>query len=111
MFDSRDDSSMGTTLLTFLLGLAVGATVAILYAPAAGTETRAQIADKAGQLKDKASDLKNQVAERAGEWKDKAANMIQRAGDQAADTADSAASSAQRVADTVRSEANNAGRG
>src|SRR5436190_1856107 len=54
MSDSREENgSIGTSLITFLLGVAVGATVAILYAPAAGTETRQQIAEKAGQLKDK----------------------------------------------------------
>ena len=59
MSDSREENgSIGTSLITFLLGVAVGATVAILYAPAAGTETRAQIAEKAGQLKDKAGELK-----------------------------------------------------
>ena len=62
MADNRDDSNViGLSLMTFILGAAVGATVAILYAPQPGTETRAQIAEKAGQLKDKAGELKNWV--------------------------------------------------
>jgi gas vesicle protein len=65
----EEGSSIGTSLVVYLLGVAVGATVAILYAPAAGTETRAQLADKAGQLKDKAVELKGQVVEKAGEIK------------------------------------------
>src|SRR5437870_5267669 len=73
-----ENSTIGTSLLTFLLGVAVGATVAILYAPAAGEDTRRNLAEKAGQIKDKASELKDQVAERAVEWKDRAATMVTR---------------------------------
>ena len=85
----EDSSSIGTSLVVFLLGVAVGATVAILYAPQPGTETRAQLADKAGQLKDKAVELKGHAVEKAGEIKtqlsqkaselrDKASDMIAR---------------------------------
>ena len=95
MSDSEDTTgSIATSLMTFLLGVAVGATVAILYAPASGTETRAQIADKAHQLKDKATELKDQVATRATEWKEKAAGMIRRGEDGAMAAADSVASEA-----------------
>jgi gas vesicle protein len=68
--------SYGSTLMVFLLGAAVGATVAILYAPMSGTETRAQIADKAGTLKDKATDLKDQVVEKASHWKEVASEKL-----------------------------------
>lgn len=91
MSESREEgSAIGISLITFLLGVAVGATVAILYAPASGTETRAQIADKAGQLKDKATELKSQVAEKAAglkeravELKDRASTLIRRGEDKA----------------------------
>jgi gas vesicle protein len=86
----REEGAIATSLMTFLLGVAVGAAVAILYAPQAGTETRAQIAEKAGQLKDKAAELKETVAERAQEWKEKAAAVIQRGGDRVSDAADEA---------------------
>ena len=79
----REDSSIATSLMTFLLGVAVGAAVAILYAPQAGSETRQQIAEKAGQLKDKASELKDTVAERAQDWKEKAAAVINHGGSEA----------------------------
>jgi len=93
--------SIGNTLLIFLLGVAVGATVAILYAPAAGSETRAQIAEKAGQLKDKASQLSSQVAEKASEWKDRASAMLHRAEQQGGENGDSATSVTQKLADVV----------
>ena len=108
MTDMRDDSSsIGMSLLTFLLGAAVGAAVAILYAPQTGVETRQQIAEKAGQLKDKASDIKDQVVDKASQWKDRAANMIQQAGER---TADAANVTADQVRNTgVPSEASSMG--
>jgi|SwirhisoilCB1_FD_contig_31_2719082_length_431_multi_2_in_0_out_0_1 Gas vesicle protein len=68
--------SYGSSLVIFLLGAAVGATVAILYAPMTGAETRAQIVDKAGTLKEKATDLKEQVVEKATQWKDAATEKL-----------------------------------
>ena len=106
-----NNSAIGTSLITFLLGVAVGATVAVLYAPASGEETRKQLADKAGEIKDKAGELKEQVAQRATEWKDRAAHMINRAEERGSEMMDSAADSARRVADTVRSEAGPSGEG
>jgi gas vesicle protein len=68
--------SYGSSLVVFLLGAAVGATVAILYAPMTGAETRAQIATKADDLKHKATDLKEQVVDKATHWKDAAAEKL-----------------------------------
>jgi gas vesicle protein len=68
--------SYGSSLVIFLLGAAVGATVAILYAPMSGMETRANIATKAEDLKHKATDLKDQVVEKASHWKDAAAEKL-----------------------------------
>jgi gas vesicle protein len=77
MTEKQDQAgSIGNSLLIFLLGVAVGATVAILYAPAAGTETRAQIAEKATTIKDKASELSHQVADRAAEIREKVASRV-----------------------------------
>ena len=44
---SKDDSSAGSVLLAFAVGALVGAAVALLYAPAAGDETRRKLAQKA----------------------------------------------------------------
>lgn len=67
MSDRDDQGGIGTSLLIFLLGAAVGATVAVLYAPQAGSETRAQIADQAAKARDKAAELSQQVSEKATE--------------------------------------------
>ena len=44
---STNQSSAGTVLLAFAIGAIAGAAVALLYAPAAGEETRRKLADKA----------------------------------------------------------------
>jgi gas vesicle protein len=102
MFDtSSNEGSYGSSLMVFLLGVAVGATAAILYAPMSGTETRKQIADKAGHLKDKAAEMKDTVVERAGELKEAATSRLHGA----ADTAHEAVAGAvDGAADKVRKD-------
>jgi gas vesicle protein len=46
----------GTLLLAFLVGAAAGAAVALLYAPAAGRETRERLGEKAREGARRASD-------------------------------------------------------
>jgi len=54
--------SSGKLLTGFLLGIAAGATVAILFAPAKGSETRQRIADKKDNLADTIADTFSQVS-------------------------------------------------
>jgi gas vesicle protein len=55
---ARDDGSkVGEVTLAFLLGAAVGAAVALLFAPATGRETRNLLGQKAREGQDKAADL------------------------------------------------------
>jgi gas vesicle protein len=110
MFDRSDnEGSYGTSLLIFLLGAAVGATAAILYAPMSGQETRSQIAEKAGELKDKAVDLKDQVAEKAVQWKDAATTKLQGMAEHTGDTMQAAKDGMSNVAQTAKNEATNVG--
>ena len=62
---SRD--SLGTSVVFFMLGAAVGASVALLYAPQDGASTRKYIGDKAGEVKDKATDITVKTADKAKE--------------------------------------------
>jgi len=40
------DQDYGSKVVWFMAGVAIGSTVALLYAPASGRETRRKIADK-----------------------------------------------------------------
>lgn len=69
--EQEQQGTIGSSLLVFLLGVAVGATVAILYAPAPGTQTRAQIAERSGQFRDRATEISHKAAERAAEIRER----------------------------------------
>jgi gas vesicle protein len=50
----------GTMLLAFVAGAAVGAAVALLFAPATGTETRAYVNRRAREARDRATEAAEQ---------------------------------------------------
>ena len=53
-------------LMGFLLGAIAGVAIGFLYAPKAGKETRALLKEKAGQLKDKASEVLSRATRDVG---------------------------------------------
>lgn len=53
MAHEQSESGAASVLLAFLAGAAVGAAVALLYAPASGQETRAAVKGKAREGRDK----------------------------------------------------------
>ena len=54
---SRDEGAgAGTVLLAFLVGAVAGAVVALLYAPAAGPETREFLEEKAREGRERAAE-------------------------------------------------------
>lgn len=76
----------------FLLGVAVGAGVALLYAPKSGKETRRYIARKTGEARDalaetgerlleKGRELGEEIAERGREIYRKGAELAEEAGE------------------------------
>jgi gas vesicle protein len=50
-------------LVGFIIGAIAGVAIGFLYAPKAGKETRAILKEKAGQLKDKASEMISRARE------------------------------------------------
>jgi len=81
-----NQGSAAKSLMVFICGAAIGASAMLLYAPASGSETRARIADKATELKDRAGEWTGQAVDKAAEWKEKALTT-------AADTLDRASES------------------
>ncbi len=53
----EEKSTFGTFLIGFLSGAAIGAGLALLFAPQSGKETRDKIKDMADDVKDKIEDL------------------------------------------------------
>ena len=52
-----NNDSVSSVLMAFVLGAAAGAAIALLYAPAAGEETRRRIKDKARDGRERAEAL------------------------------------------------------
>jgi len=58
-------SGWGGLGVGFVLGAVVGVAIGMLYAPRPGTETRAMIADKADEVREKVSEAVDMVKEKA----------------------------------------------
>ena len=99
------DSNSGSNLVFFLLGAAVGAAVALLYAPQEGEATRRLIGEKAEDVKGKASELSQSAASVAREKWEAAANktteLLHRGKDTAHDAIDNAAMSAHETVESA----------
>jgi gas vesicle protein len=108
------DSNAGSNLVFFLLGAAVGAAVALLYAPQEGEATRRLIGEKATEMKDKAAEMSSTVAqsakektsqlkEKAGQASDKLSEMLHRGQQDAKEAMDTATDKTRAVVDTISS--------
>jgi len=78
---SRSDSSGGTVLLAFLAGAVTGAAVALLFAPAAGEETRQFLSDKARESRDRALQAAREGRETLKRQKEQVTSAIERGRD------------------------------
>ena len=77
--NSDNNVNWGTAVFLIFAGAAIGAAVSLLYAPQSGDQTRALIADKTGELKDRVVDGANQTVESFKDVKNQAfekANVV-----------------------------------
>jgi len=71
----------GNKVIWFLTGAAIGAAVALLFAPASGEETRKYIGKKAEEGRDALADAGRDLADRSREYYDKGRKLAEEAGD------------------------------
>jgi gas vesicle protein len=71
----------GDKVVWFLAGAAIGAAIALLYAPASGEETRAKILEKANEGRDALGDRGKDLMERGRELYSKGKSMADEAAD------------------------------
>ncbi len=64
---SRDNNG-GSVMLAFVLGAVAGAAVALLFAPAAGEETREYLGKRAREGRDRARDAARDATEQSREF-------------------------------------------
>jgi gas vesicle protein len=112
MSDNRSSEFSKGLILGSIIGGAVGAIIALLYAPKPGVELRKDIADKSTEIYGKAVDSLSQLETNVGttmmqtmnEGKTKAQNIIESAKRQAEDLI----YNAEKVLDEAKSKASNA---
>jgi gas vesicle protein len=75
---TQQGNSGGSVLVAFALGAAVGAAIALLYAPASGEETRRKLADKARAGKEKAEALTRDGREFIDRQRENLAGVVER---------------------------------
>lgn len=73
----NETSSMGTMLLTFLAGAAVGAVVVALTTPKSGPDLRGDLKDLARRAKSKARDMADNASGAWDDLKDSAALAVE----------------------------------
>jgi len=71
----------GGKLVWFVAGAAIGAAIALLYAPQSGQDTRRYIGDKAKEGKDAIADSGHQMMDRGRELYDRGRKMADEAGE------------------------------
>ena len=75
---SNNGSSAGTIVMAFAIGALAGATVALLYAPAAGDETRRKLAQRAREARERAEELAREGREFINRQRDNVAAAVDR---------------------------------
>ena len=71
----------GDKVVWFLAGAAIGAAIALLYAPASGEETRAKLLDRANEGRDLFGDRGRELMDRGRELYSKGKSMADDAAD------------------------------
>jgi gas vesicle protein len=84
---NRNERTMTTIILAFVLGSLIGAGAALLMAPESGRRTRAMIKDKGAVLKDRAAgtveETKSRIDDLASQTKDRVSSLTHRGGEYA----------------------------
>lgn len=75
---SDDSGGAGSVLLAFLLGAVSGAALALLYAPAAGSETREYLGERAREGRAKAAEAAAKGREAINQGRETLTNAIER---------------------------------
>ena len=76
-----NSNAAASVLVAFAVGAAVGAAVALLYAPATGEETRRKLAQKAREGRDKAESLAREGREFLDRQRESIATVMERGRD------------------------------
>jgi gas vesicle protein len=98
----REDSNVSSKITYLVVGGAIGAVIALLFAPKSGKELREDIADASRKGIEKSKEAAAQLQERAGEYyetgREKASELYQTAQGKAGELSEKARAAAARTA-------------
>lgn len=98
----REDQSGNSFMLGVLTGAFVGAGIALLFAPRAGTEMRARLGEQYRGLADRMGEQTQHLRESAGHWREQGRSRMQQVSSQLSDRM---SSMSNRSSTTPESEA------
>ena len=75
------DQDYGSKVVWFMAGIAIGSTVALLYAPSSGRETRRRLANKAEEGRDALAESGREMFDRGREMYDRGRKLAEDAAD------------------------------
>ena len=101
----------GSFVMGLLTGTVLGAGLGMLFAPKSGSDLRNQLSEKAGKMRDTASEGYRRASETAGDWAEKGRDVVDKARDAVARGADEAQRYARDVAGAASSTGASSGTG
>jgi gas vesicle protein len=84
----REDQPGGSFVLGVLAGAFVGAGLALLFAPKAGSEMRAQLGEQYRGLADRVGEQAEHLRTAAGEWREQGRTRLQQLSDRVSTATD-----------------------
>lgn len=99
-----EDQAYGEKLIWFLAGAAIGASIALLYAPASGADTRDYIGKKTREGRDALAESSKEMYERGRELYDRGRKMA----DEAAELLERGRSIVEKAAESATDAASEA---
>ncbi len=96
------------TTRTFVWGSAIGAGLALLFAPQSGEQTRQKLMQSSGQLKEQAQPLMEQAQQKLDQAKQQAQPLMEQAKQQVQSVASKAQDQAQSAASQAKDQAQSA---
>lgn len=94
----REDQSGGGFVLGLLTGAFVGAGLALLFAPKAGTEMRAQLGEQYRGLADRVGEQTETLRNTAEQWREQGRERVQQLSNKLSDRASTDRTSTDRAA-------------
>ena len=103
-YEPSDKSSVGTAVTFLMIGVGVGALIALLFAPKTGKQMRRDIRRKFDDARETLEDWSEEAQERLGDAVDKVHSAVDRSAEWAEELRDAAREKAAPIGRALRRE-------